>query len=1172
MISSDGYRDSVITPVHLTPPQGPFGPGIGDASLAKSRIASACWRADNAGTASFSVLAVLLLVLFAYSMALTGTGPGGDGAGGVSLEGAEAELGMFLREALDASLERALPMASIREDVCLDEALDASLVRYTASRLPSTAGGWVVDLVDVTGGLGAGPLDVDGNGTPVSVRTPTARLVVDLVDPSREAVAAAAAPPVRLGIEVMGGDLEGGSWDPGLANVHGPVAYWVQRILWAEVQARALSPRGYTDALLTERDVMEALNVTVRAMASGRSVRPGPPSLDLTHLVRQSVEGAVERNLGWIVGYLPALDGLALPAGGLRGVVARELALAVLSVLEDLEGTSGVGLPVIEGADLAGAVSEGLLVLDELEMALSTQAVVASVGAMVETHIPGLPAVFVGPLVNALSDVGVSVGRLGLACARDALLVIGQTGRHVDGAEDLVWGETAGYGVLLEGLTVSTRWSGEKACEPPGLLSGGGWGETGIGTLPYTSVCRVAVTGEAVIDVSTVGATGRPVHASWRAPVDLEWEVAVVTGRPLDGVRYEPSATLTGDLARVADAVWARASESVGWVTARFRDAVEMVGTWAEDLYGNMRDSVMTKSAYTLSQALWRIGGSLMDRRTGLAINGTWDLLMDLFGDDLREALTWEMQVMGWDVVVSVDPAKQQLVVGLAWEGISLNVSARRLCDPHPPFEARPIEGYHWGVFGEARLDRGEREAVLYLDPLTLERDSVLTLEVSWGDGDGGGDGGVLVVEALEARKLSRGWSVSLSDVSGAGWLLSVAGGGMVDAGLAVHGELMDEGAARDALERAVKDAWMATMRGWKVGDLVGRTGQGPDADTFVQTLMRELDASLTEQGTKLVSEVELFLEIRFPTPGWPDLRLSLVVSEPLEALLPLASWVKRSLEPMVGSALSGSVEGATDAMEAWLAEHVLVRFELSWAVEVPLWLTSGSVIEMPDQLGLVVRGQANVAALVGVAGGSLGRWEASVEVLLRGVPGAVLAVVPGMGSTGWGWAEVTLLRATLREIEVARLLLSQVLYDARGRDADLEYVELLNAGGRMLDLGGFTLRDADGGFVLRGHLPVLPGDRFLVVRNASAVRGEWDVLPDVGRMGLRLANDGDVVRLLDPEGRLLDLVAWEGHMEGWGSLEAEEGLALVRIEGDGRTCQCLAWDVGPPSPRRSGW
>jgi hypothetical protein len=382
----------------------------------------------------------------------------------------------------------------------------------------------------------------------------------------------------------------------------------------------------------------------------------------------------------------------------------------------------------------------------------------------------------------------------------------------------------------------------------------------------------------------------------------------------------------------------------------------------------------------------------------------------------------------------------------------------------------------------------------------------------------------------------------------------------------------MEDGVARDALRRALKDAWLGAMRGWSVGDLVGGTGRGPDAGTFLGTLMRELHASLVERGGRLLREVEVFLEVEFPSPGWPSLRLSLVLTEPLEALLPLATWVRRSLETLVGGAVSGSVEGAGRGLATWLAEHLVVRFELAWAVAPPAWLTTRAGVELPDTLGLLVRGEANAAALAALAGRDLGDWSTSVEVCLRGVPGALLAVVPGMGSPKWRWAEVTLLRATVREVATAGVLVAQVLYDAAGRDADLEYVELLNGGRHMVDLRGYRLLDDAGTFEFYGHVPVLPGDRVLVARNSSALRGRWGVVPDVGRMRLRLANDGDVLSLEDTSGRVLDVVAWEGHLEGWEGLEAAEGQALLRVEGDGRPCCSSAWYAGHADPRGSAW
>ena len=150
-------------------------------------------------------------------------------------------------------------------------------------------------------------------------------------------------------------------------------------------------------------------------------------------------------------------------------------------------------------------------------------------------------------------------------------------------------------------------------------------------------------------------------------------------------------------------------------------------------------------------------------------------------------------------------------------------------------------------------------------------------------------------------------------------------------------------------------------------------------------------------------------------------------------------------------------------------------------------------------------------------------------------------------------------------------LVLSQVLYDARGRDSDLEFVELLNAGDRVVDAGGMRLQDDAGEFVVPPHRPLLPGAHLLVCRNRTAVRAEWGVDPDVWGMGLRLNNEGDVVALLSADGRVLDEVAWEGAVPGWGTLEAREGEALVRLDGDARAGEPSAWCVGPPRPRRGG-
>ncbi|MCK4970364.1 MAG: lamin tail domain-containing protein, partial [Thermoplasmata archaeon] len=492
---------------------------------------------------------------------------------------------------------------------------------------------------------------------------------------------------------------------------------------------------------------------------------------------------------------------------------------------------------------------------------------------------------------------------------------------------------------------------------------------------------------------------------------------------------------------------------------------------------------------------------------------------------------------------------------------------------PHPPFRSQPIQGYYWGVFGEARLDLGDKGASLYLDPLTLEHPSVMTLVARWGD-ELNGSGRELVVEALEARKARGTSGITLSQLAGGARLLSFGGGSMVDAGVVVHGDLVDEDAVRALLKKALKAAWLASVRGWKVGDLLGSTGKGPDAGLFVETLLRELYHALLEQGADLVAEIEAFVEVDPPGPEWPSVRVSLVLSRPLEVLLPLEQWVGRGLRNLLGMASSGTTGAYGNAalgLASCIAEHVLVRTELLWAVEVPQWMGPLGGPELPDEVGLVLRGQTNLASLAALAGRGGAGWESRFEVLLRGLPGAALALVPGMGSPDWKWVEITLLRVALREAATPRVLLSQVLYDALGRDADLEFVEVVNAWDRVVDLEGYVLEDDAGRFEVRGHHPLLPGDHLLVVRNGSASDREWGFVPDADRMGLRLSNEGDLVALSAPDGTQLDLVAWEGHLPGWEGLDAGEGQALRRGEGDLDRCEPSAWTVEMPAPRRSG-
>ncbi len=1157
------------------------------------------------------------------------------GLAGFGLADVEEEVRAVLSEALDEALPRAMEAAAREERVDLASALDATMVSRVTCRFPLEVCGWRVELLEASARMQAvwGPGELCGGTLAQTAPEARARVVVDgptmaragpvILEVTAVGAPGRAGPTVARAATVL----------HALTDPSGPVAYEARCRLWELSQGGALTGVRRPAALVTAEGVGAALASAIARTASG-AVPPAPtvPPIDVVELVRQAVEGAVESSLLWLDDYLLLGDGMK---GMLSRAGMDQGTIAVLGALEAIwkveaalrEGASAAVIAIVEtvlgelprpgvGGTLSRNLEAAKACLDDLSersevVSRAADATGPMARELAREVVDGLLGVLdeAGPLgggardllermangilegggagtglvehlVGALSAASVAVARLGIACAEDALLAIGSVGAQVELGDaprddDVPAPEPVRLETRVHGLAVDTSWSGTVDCEPRSLLSAGRalmTAEGRCGSLPYTASCAVSVSGTAEVSARVPGAAGHQLVAEWEAPIDLVLEVPVVTGWALDGVAYAPSSNAFSDLSGAGRALWEGFTDAAMWLVQRVRDAAEWVLSQVTWLVEELVENVLEESAYILSRYLWNIGESLVRRELNEALNGSWDLLVHLIGDEVRERLTWELDVAGCTVRVGLDPMLQQLVLVTARGGVTVELTVRRLCDPHPPFRAMPIEGYYWGVLGRAELDLGGRGAVVNIDPLTLVHPSVLTMASRWG-GDGEEPTTELRLEALEARRVSDRHGVRLSDVAAGVGLLSLPGlGPVVDAGLVLHGDGADLEAAIEVVTKAVKDAWFASVSGRRTGELLEALGSAPDAGLFLEKLFRELHHSLVTRSERLASELEAFVEVDPPNPSWPTVRLSLVLSRPLELLLPLQAWVARALVDLMGSGTSGRLGEAARGLAAAVAERVQVRAELVWGVDLPRWLTGGGEAGAPPEVGLVVRSQANLAALVALAGRDWGVWEATLEVLLRGVPGAVLAVVPGMGSPDWRWAEVVLARATLLDISAPRVRLSQVLYDASGRDSDLEFVELVNADGRIVDLGGFTLEDGSGSFTLRGHLPLLPGEHMLVARNATATREMWGLPPDVWGMGLALANDGDEVRLVAPDGRCMDQVAWEGRLPGWEAVEATEGLALIRRSGDLRGSEPMAWTVDVPSPRRSGW
>lgn len=95
--------------------------------------------------------------------------------------------------------------------------------------------------------------------------------------------------------------------------------------------------------------------------------------------------------------------------------------------------------------------------------------------------------------------------------------------------------------------------------------------------------------------------------------------------------------------------------------------------------------------------------------------------------------------------------------------------------------------------------------------------------------------------------------------------------------------------------------------------------------------------------------------------------------------------------------------------------------------------------------------------------------------------------------------------------------------------DAALEWVELHNPSEAAVDVAGWQLSDNAASDVLSAAV-LAAGERLVVAGTAAATpSAPLVVVIADGRLGNGLANDGDVVSLLDPAGRLVDRVDYSG-------------------------------------------
>ncbi len=120
-------------------------------------------------------------------------------------------------------------------------------------------------------------------------------------------------------------------------------------------------------------------------------------------------------------------------------------------------------------------------------------------------------------------------------------------------------------------------------------------------------------------------------------------------------------------------------------------------------------------------------------------------------------------------------------------------------------------------------------------------------------------------------------------------------------------------------------------------------------------------------------------------------------------------------------------------------------------------------------------------------------------------------------------------------KVYVPPLIINEFLADPDGTDTPNEFVEVVNAGTRAVDLAGWTLAD---GIKIRhtfGPALLAPGEAMVVY--GGGVRDSAQVATG-GTLSLN--NTGDTLTLADPKGRAADIATWTG-------AKVETGVSLNR-------------------------
>ena len=122
-------------------------------------------------------------------------------------------------------------------------------------------------------------------------------------------------------------------------------------------------------------------------------------------------------------------------------------------------------------------------------------------------------------------------------------------------------------------------------------------------------------------------------------------------------------------------------------------------------------------------------------------------------------------------------------------------------------------------------------------------------------------------------------------------------------------------------------------------------------------------------------------------------------------------------------------------------------------------------------------------------------------------------------------------------------VIISEVLFNEPGTSTTKEWIKIFNPTQNAIDLTGYTLNDNSSSYAIVNGTIILSG-QVIVFAKRSDMLG---FTPDFADLNLLLNNGGDKVELKKASNVIVDFVAWETFIGGWG-LSAGDAQSIRRI------------------------